>query len=251
MRTNAELPGRSGRRIPAVPAAALLALVGFLVLSPLSRAADEGEAGSETGTQRAERIIGVIAARYEAADTYRIEFIQESYWALADTLYASSGTLLLRRPATLAISYDDGSRIVSDGESLWVYTSQTNQYFATRVRPEDIMLDPPTLLRGYRIDPDGRFSEPTSCQLSPPGGQSRTVVAISMKPDEGISEPAGLDVYIDENERTIVEVLARSLSGDFTRYRISRTVFDVPTESSSFRFDKPAGARRMGGSGSR
>jgi outer membrane lipoprotein-sorting protein len=56
-----------------------------------------------------------------------------------------------------------------------------------------------------------------------------------------------MDVHIDERELLVTQIEARSSSSDWTRYRISETVFDVPTTPSDFVVTMPPGAERIGG----
>jgi outer membrane lipoprotein-sorting protein len=200
----------------------------FLAAQPCHCPAQD-EASDDGG---ASALIRSVIDRYESSDSYRIDFIQESYWSLADTLFVTEGILLLERPLNMSIVYDDGSRIVSNGESLWVYTAKTGQHFATAVDSGDVVIDPPRLLRQYGVDPDGRFPSPKACQTSGPDPAPAT--GLSFRPTHGASEPATLDVLVDERNGTVAEIVAHSRSGDFTRYRIVGTRFDVSIDADAF-----------------
>jgi outer membrane lipoprotein-sorting protein len=190
---------------------------------------------------RAEELIQRVIDRYEASDSYRILFTQETFWALADTVLSSSGEMLVQHPLNVSISYDDGSRVASNGESLWVYASQTNQFFATAVDSNDVVIDPPQFLRRFEPDPDRRFPTP---QVE--SALYANQVVLSLRPRGG-GEPRGMDVHINERELLVTQITARSSSSDWTRYKISETVFDVPTTPSDFVFAIPPGAERIGG----
>jgi len=194
-----------------------------------------------------------IVEHYESEQSYRISFQQETYWALADTTITSEGVLLLERPSTLSIRYDDGSMIASNGDTLWVYVSQTNQFFVTAVDADDTVIDPPRVLRQYVPNPKGPFLGPCVGVPDGPssaGGESRgkTVRAtLSMIPASGTSEPARLDVTVDPSRNLVLEMTAHTRTGDHTRYRISETLFGVETSPSDFAITIPAGAERIGG----
>jgi len=223
----------------------LTLLVGVLVTATLMPAAalseeptPEWKAESQA---RAEELIQRLIDRYEASDSYRILFTQETFWALADTMLNSSGEVLVQHPLHVCIRYDDGSRVASNGESLWVYTSQTNQFFATAVDSNDVVIDPPQFLRRFEPDPDRPFPTP---QVE--SALYTNEVVLSLRPRGG-GEPSSMEVHIDERELLVTQITARSFSSDWTRYRISETVFDVPTTPSDFVVSMPPGAVRIGG----
>lgn len=194
-----------------------------------------------------------IVERYESEQSYRISFRQETYWALADTTIASEGVLLLERPSMLSIRYDDGSMITSNGDTLRVYVSQTNQFFVTAVDADDTVIDPPRVLRQYVPNPDGPFLG--SCVgvadgPSSPQGQSsgKTVRAtLSLVPAAGAAEPTRLDVTVDPSRNIVLGMVAHTRTGDQTRYHISETLFGVETSPADFAIIIPPGAERIGG----
>jgi len=190
---------------------------------------------------RADELMQRVIDRYEASDSYRILFTQDTFWALADTLLSSSGEMLVQHPFHVSISYDDGSRVVSNGESLWVYASQTNQFFTTVVDSNDVVIDPPRFLRRFEPDPGKPFlTQQGESTLHP------NQVVLSLRSRDG-GEPRSMDVHIDEGELLVEQITARSSSSDWTRYRIGETVFDVATTPSDFVVTIPPGAERIGG----
>lgn len=188
------------------------------------------------------RLIELVAERYESEPTCRITFTQETYWALADTTVSVAGTLLLERPSHLSVSYEDGSAVVSDGDSLWVYAAATGQFFATEVAEEDVVIDPARLLRQYVPAPDDPLTDAGN-----PGGSDRKT--LHMVPATPTQEPARLEVTVDPKALLVTGIVARSRSGDFTTYRIKDTRFGVPTDASDFTLTLPPGAERLGGTG--
>ena len=68
-----------------------------------------------------------------------------------------------------------------------------------------------------------------------------------MVPARGAGEPARMDVGIDPDARLVTDIVAHTRSGDFTRYRISETLFGPPTSPSDFEITVPPGAERIGG----
>ena len=226
-------------------AGGLTLLVSVLVtaaLMPAQALAEEPVPDREAESRaRAEALMQRVIDRYEASGSYRILFTQDTFWALADTLLRSSGELLVERPDHVSIRYDDGSRVTSNGESLWVYTTQTNQFFATEVDSNDVVIDPVNLLRRFEPDPGRPFPTPSEEGMSRVGE-----VVLSLRAAGG-GEPRSMDVHIDEHELLVTQMTARSSSSDWTRYRVTETRFDVPTTPSDFVVTIPPGAERIGG----
>lgn len=237
--------GRTGRSIARArrtlrrhAAAALAAVaVGAALVAHSAWAAETPRAdGSGLGTARA--LIECCLDRYESAASHRITFLQENYWALAETTYVTEGTLLLMRPSSLAIRYPDGGAVVSDGESLRVYVAATEQFFVAPVDSTDLLLDPARLLRAYEPD--------ASTPVLQGGGSPRGTATVSMRPRDRRLEPARLDVTIDE-DCDLTLIVAISSSGDRTRYRIIEADRDPRLPSDAFRLPRPAGAEMIRG----
>jgi outer membrane lipoprotein-sorting protein len=228
-------------------AIAVLTISAFTMLSAPATAAQPVGTDGRSEEDAARRLIDEVIQRYESTESYRLSFTQETYWSLADTSFVSTGVLLLEHPFLLAIRYDDGSRIASDGESLWVYVAQTNQFLATDVDSSDVVIDPPRLLRQYIPDVGGTYPAPTPAQPEGVSAGTGRTVAISLRPLREGGEPAALDVYIDDQSGFVRQIAARTRSGDYTRYTITNTELDVTTRPSDFVLKRPPDAERLSG----
>jgi outer membrane lipoprotein-sorting protein len=178
-------------------------------------------------------------SRYESAAAYRLDFVQETYWALADSTVTVRGTLHYRRPGAIAIAYDDGSRIVVAGDSMRVYAAQTNQFFVVEVDSTDVAVDPPRLLRAYEADPERPFADSDPL----PGG----VRVVNLRPGGPYAEPARIEVAVDA-AGDVVSITAVSASGDRTAYRILASRFGVEAPEGTFTLRCPPGATPVRGS---
>jgi outer membrane lipoprotein-sorting protein len=248
-RTQATRPPRT-RSLPALAVGVALAAslsVPFAVRPSAAAGTDRPAAKVSTTSPTAQELIDDVISRYESAASYRLTFTQQNYWALADTTFSSDGVLLLQHPSLLSIRYDDGSRIVADGESLWVYVAQTNQFLATAIDSSDVILDPPRLLGQYVPDAKGRFPTPTSAMPEGAPADAAPALALSLKPGGDLGEPAALDVYIDARTFLVRQLVARARSGDYTLYTIRSTEVDAPASTSDFTLRRPPGAELLTG----
>jgi hypothetical protein len=103
------------------------------------------------------------------------------------------------------------------------------------------MIDPPKLLRRFEPDPAKPFPTPNV-----ESAMHANEVVLSLRARGG-GEPRGMDVHIDERELLVTQITARSSSSDWTRYRVTKTVFGVETSPADFAITIPPGAERIGG----
>ncbi len=229
-----------------IPRAALLVVIivaTALALCGVPALASDAEVPhSETASAEAEvvrALLEQVVESYARAESYTIEFVQESYWALADTVTVSSARLVLVKPSSLSVSYDDGGRIVSDGESLRVYVPATGQFFVSRIGSAGVVLDPAAILESYEPDPRIPLVERSG---------EEGVVTIALRPDERFAEPARIDVNIDTTAWIVVGLTAYSTAGDRSSYVLKSTVFEAPVVADEFVLVRPEGAQLLTGS---
>ena len=187
--------------------------------------------GGPDAASPANELVELAIARYEASETYRMEFVQESYWSLADSTQTTRGTLVVSNPSSISVRYADGGRIVVHAGSLWVYVPQTNQFFRGQVDSRDVVIDPPHLLRQYAPDPDTPLDE---------RGDGTAVVVLRHR--RNAQEPNRLAVEIDQRSGLVTAISARTSTGDRTTYRILDTRFGQPLAPDEFTLTRPAGA---------
>lgn len=229
---------------PARPAVGIAWIAAGVLLSAAVLPSSGSAAASEPrSAEVAEELIASVASRYAAARSYRIEFAQESYWALADSLQTTTGTLSVVRPTGVSIRYADGGRIVAVAGTLRVYVPQTNQFFVASLDPSDVLFDPVGVLSAYAPDEEIPFGTP---RTSSAGATGRALVRLRPKPP--VVEPVRVDVEIDIHSDTIKELTAHSSTGDWTRYSLLETRFDVRPPDSAFRLIPPPDAEIVRGS---
>ncbi len=185
-------------------------------------------------------VVAKAVERYESSRTYRIDFTQESYWALADSTTVASGTLFYERPGRMSLAYEDGSRIVVQGDSMRVYTAQTAQFFVVEIDSTDVAIDPPRLLRAYAPDPSAPFAAGDPL----PNGSR----VINLKPQESFSEPTRIEVTIDPASGRVTRIAALSSSGDRMTYALRASSFGVDVPEDEFILRRPASATLVKGS---
>ena len=204
----------------------LAAIAALMLIGAVAAASEGADAAS-----RASELVEMAIDRYEAAETYRMEFVQEAYWSLADSTQMTRGAVFVSNPSSVSVRYADGGRIVVHAGSLWVYVPQTNQFFRGPVDSRDVVIDPPHLLRQYAPDPDAPLDE---------RGDGTAVV--SLRHRRNAQEPNHLAVEIDQRSGLVTAISARTSTGDRTTYRILDTRFGQPVAPDEFTLRRPDGA---------
>lgn len=219
----------------APPLLRTLVLFACLATYAPSQATDEAGVAASSGS-REQQLIGATIERYEAAETYQLEFTQESYWALADSTQSTRGVLSVINPSQFSIRYENGGRIVVNAESLWVYIPETQQFFSGPVDSSDVAVDPARLLRQYVPDPE-----------IPSRELDAGTMTIALRPRTGGREPSRLTVEIGRQSGLVESISARTSTGDVTRYSIHSTRFDLPVAPGDFLLARPSGAEAIEG----
>lgn len=223
---------------------ALAAAAAALAIAGVAPAIGTPRSGSvEAQSPRVAEARGVVEralGRYESARTYRIDFTQESYWALADSTTVASGTLFYERPGRMSLTYGDGSRIVVQGDSMRVYTAQTSQFFVVEIDSTDVAIDPPRLLRAYAPDRSVPFA---AGEPLPDGSR-----VINLKPQQSFGEPTRVEVTIDPVSGEVTRIAAVSSSGDRMTYAIRASSFGVNVPEDEFVLRRPTSATLVKGS---
>jgi outer membrane lipoprotein-sorting protein len=217
--------------------AAGVLLSAAVLLSSGAAAGADPRAGSSL--EEAERLIASVASRYAAAPSYEIDFTQESYWALADSMQTAAGTLAVVRPRSIAIRYVDGGRIVANGGTLNVYVPQTDQFFIAPLDSTDVLFDPVGLLSAYAPDATDPFGPGDE------GPDGRRIVTLRPRPPA--VEPVRVDVEIDGPTGLVRRLTAYSSAGDWTRYALRETRLSADVPDSAFELTPPPGAEVVRG----
>ncbi len=231
---------RSILRVALATVATVVAvLISFCLSAPASQPKSLLVENGTAECEITETILERVLEGYAAAESYTIEFAQESYWALADTVSLSSARLVLVKPALLSVSYDDGGRIVSNGESLRIYVPATGQFFVSRIGSAGVVLDPAAILSNYKPDP--HIPMITS-------SEAQNVVTIALRPKERFAEPTRIDVTIDTEAWIVIGLTAHSTAGDRSSYILKSTTFEAPVAQGEFVLVRPEGAQLLTGS---
>lgn len=109
---------------------ARIAIVFCMMLFPMICTEAHGGASAE-----AERVITELQKRYESIDSLEAAFTQEVVSRHTKSAEKYEGTVYLKKPGKMKWVYAKPANdvIVSNGKTMWIYQSDLNQVFETRV----------------------------------------------------------------------------------------------------------------------
>lgn len=91
--------------------------------------------------KKADEIIKKVKKKYDEIKTFQAEFVQTSYWKLADNVHEQRGKIWLKGKDMFKIQTEDQT-VVSDGKTIWTYSQFNNQVIIDHIATagEDIRL---------------------------------------------------------------------------------------------------------------
>jgi outer membrane lipoprotein carrier protein len=157
--------GQERRRSERVPTDMKKLLIAMIAL---------GAAGS-VNAQSPEAVMDRAVKAYASLNSVRAEFRQSITNPITGTNATSHGVLLRKDPNLLSINFSDpkGDRIVSDGQSLWIYlpSSAPGQVIKTSARSNNALA---------MVDPGGAFLSSPSSRYTMSGAGTATIAGRKM-----------------------------------------------------------------------
>ena len=194
-----------------------------------------GAAGS-VNAQSPEAVMDRAAKAYSSLNSVRAEFRQSITNPITGTNSTSRGVLLRKDPNLLSINFSDpkGDRIVSDGQSLWIYlpSSAPGQVIKTSAKSNNALA---------MVDPGGAFlSSPaarytmTGAGTATVGGRKMNVVNLVPRKSNGMFTRA--TVWVDAESNFIRQFEVTDANGLKRVVTITSIQPDAAVSASDFRF---------------
>jgi len=115
-----------------------LVLIPFLVMTnTITVAMANDEVVVTQSTQEVEHVVDEIQRKYESVDSMAAAFVQVTRSVTLGEVQ-QSGTVLFQRPNKMRWDFAEpnSSAFVSDGETMWVWSSDNNQVIITETSPD-------------------------------------------------------------------------------------------------------------------
>ena len=194
-----------------------------------------GAAGS-ANAQSPDIVMDRAVKAYSALTSVRAEFRQSITNPVTGTSSTSRGVLLRKDPNLLSINFTDpkGDRIVSDGQSLWIYLPSTapGQVIKTSAKANNALA---------MVDPGGAFLSSPSTRFTMSGagtatisGRKMHVVNLVPKKENGIFTRA--TVWVDAQSSLIRQFEVTDANGLKRVVTITAIQPNASVAASEFRF---------------
>ena len=194
-----------------------------------------GAAGS-VNAQSPATVMDRAVKAYTALSSVRAEFRQSITNPITGTNSTSRGVLLRKDPNFLSINFTDpsGDRIVSDGQSLWIYLPSTapGQVIKTSARGNNALA---------MVDPGGAFLSSPETRYTMSGGGTATiagrkmnVVNLAPKKSNGVFTEA--KVWVDAESSYIRQFEVTDANGLKRVVTITSIQPNATVAASEFRF---------------
>ena len=194
-----------------------------------------GLAGS-ANAQSPETIMDRAVRAYNALGTVRAEFRQSISNPITGTSATSHGVLLRKDPNLLSINFIDpkGDRIVSDGQSLWIYLPSTapGQVIKTSARANNALA---------MVDPGGAFLSSPATRFTMSGAGTATIAGrrtnvVNLVPKRSNGMFTRATVWVDAESNYIRQFEVTDANGLKRVVTITSIQPNATVATSEFRF---------------
>jgi chaperone LolA len=220
------------RRNACGPQLARRSWVRWLLLLGLFAAVPAGAVPAPAITGAA--VMQLAQTRLARCRTISSSFEKRFYWAALDRTTTYHGKLYLRRPDCFRVEVDDGSLIVADGATVWVYNRRNGQAIANPYHGE--VLTPWDILADFQST-----QVPDSVASAALGG--RACHLLTLVPRQGDGSLLRTRVWIGQRDSLLLQVEQVDLNEDVTTYTLKNHRANAALNDRLFRFVPPAGTQ--------
>jgi chaperone LolA len=175
-----------------------------------------------------------MQARYDKITDVTISFTQHVIFGVTKNEQTFSGTLKMRKPNHYRIELEDQT-VVTDGKSVWSYSSSNNQVLIDKYRNNPKSLSPDKLLLNV---PD----EYTTTILGEEKLGKLETVILKLTPNEKTSNTKWLKLWVDDDEYLMRKIQILDISDNLTTYTIGDMKMNTGLSDELFQFKAPPDA---------
>ena len=227
-----------------------VSVLGWLVLITLSWAsAVAAEAtsapatplsgGAVVGELTAEEIARRVQTFYDKAKTFQAEFKQRYFIRSHNRTKNSRGKVAFEKPGKMSWRYkDNGNRVVSDGQKLFVYEHQNKQMFKQMLAGSaypaalSFLVGQGKLVDSFKLQ-----------KLDPVKLKFKKGYVLLGEPREQSPAYQNMLLYVDAKTYQVRRVMLIDVQGNRNRFDFLEPVINRKLRRSEFRFSPPAGTR--------
>ena len=207
-----------------------------LLITAFSALVSTRPAAGITGTE----VIDRMQESFAKAKTFSARFEKQLYWAVLDKNLSQKGRIYTRKPGQFRVELD-GSLVVADGQTVWVYTEKNEQVI---VGPYDEELSTPWEIL---IDYAESFSPLAVTETKLAG---RNCYLVTLEPKKSDDPHAGdrgqvvrLKVWVDKKRWHLLQVEELKANDDVLTYTLEDHRAGKKLEEDLFVFEPPDGVQ--------
>jgi outer membrane lipoprotein carrier protein len=225
------------RTFPA--AASLVASIALVVLLSPPRANAEPAApaaAAEPSEPQAVELVKKVQAFYDKARTFQARFDQRYKIRAYDTVKTNSGQVLFQKPGKMSWDYENGNRVVSDGQTLHVYEKDKKQVYRQNIKKSPYPAALSFLGGNGDLGKEFSFKLLDSAKMKFPGGQ-----VLLGTPREATPAYQKLLLYVDTQTSQVRRVLLIDAQQNTNRFDFEQVKVNQTVADKHFYFTAPAG----------
>ena len=184
--------------------------------------------------QTAREVLDLMREKYETVRDAQISFTQRITFAMTKVDQSSAGTLLLKKENMYRVEMDRQT-FVTDGKTVWSFSSSTNQVLIDRFKAESRGITPERILLGA---PD----EFTATILGKETLGGREVIALKLTPRAESSPGSTTRLWVDTRTWLVRKASLDDGSGKETVYIVSDMRINTDIADAEFTYRIPEGA---------
>ena len=217
----------------------------FLALARMANAAEEGGNSSDLKS-RTDKIVSLLQRKYESTKTIVTKFQQENHLRSLGRTTRSIGRLSLRKPGHIRAEYTspETQLVVSNGESLWIYTPRLKQVIVSHIKGSGVVSLPLLFLAGkgnlrreFRVTLEDEGIVPRQSGVWKAGQPHR----LSLEPIKPVAGFRGMWIEADPVSSQITGIEYVDSLGNKTKIRFTDMKENAVVDSSLFEFEMPPG----------
>lgn len=187
---------------------------------------------------KADELVGRVQAFYDRTQSFESDFQQEFWVKAYNQKKTSRGSVLFAKPGKMDWSYQDpkDNRVVSDGQTLKVFTAADKQMFEQPVQSSQYPAALSFLTGQGKLSDAFNFQAFLGEQMSFPGGQ-----VLVGTPKTATAAYEKVLFYVDGPTAQVRRVLIVDGQGNRNRFDFVSPKVNVPVDAARFRFTPPPG----------
>jgi chaperone LolA len=175
-----------------------------------------------------------IQKRYEMIDDATAKFEQRVKYGYSNIEQTFQGTLLMKKPNRYRLE-SEHQTIVTDGVTVWSYSSANNQVIINKYTENSNSLSPEQFMLNL---PANYYTSLLGSEKSTSG----TIVLLKLVPKDDRSFVKSVKLFVEEHGWLVRKIIILDVNETETTYTVKDIQLNTDIKEKTFDFEKPEGA---------